>query len=199
MKTLTLFDRVVAGKTCVMSDWIDSQGYRANVGIVLMRDSGEVFLGQRTGARGWQFPQGGVLQGEHVEHALYRELQEEIGLERQHVTLMASTSDWIRYRLPKRYVRRGRGPTCIGQKQRWFLLRLAVPEDAAAFTFTNTSEPEFDGWRWANYWEPVREVIYFKRPVYVRMLTELAPTAFPGGAPPLPEWWQSEIAATVEE
>ena len=98
---------------------------------------------------------------------------------------MASTSDWIRYRLPKRYVRRGRGPTCIGQKQRWFLLRLAVPEDAAAFTFTNTSEPEFDGWRWANYWEPVREVIYFKRPVYVRMLTELAPTAFPGGAPPL--------------
>ena len=63
-----------------MSDWIDSQGYRANVGIVLMRDSGEVFLGQRTGARGWQFPQGGVRQGEPVEHALFRELEEEIGL-----------------------------------------------------------------------------------------------------------------------
>ena len=108
-----------------MSDWIDSQGYRANVGIVLMRDSGEVFLGQRTGARGWQFPQGGVRQGEAVEHALFRELEEEIGLQPQHVKLMGSTSDWIRYRLPKRYVRRGRGPTCIGQKQRWFLLRLA--------------------------------------------------------------------------
>ena len=96
-----------------------------------MRDNGEVFLGQRTGGRGWQFPQGGVRQGEPVEQALYRELQEEIGLTREHVTLAASTADWIRYRLPKRYVRRGRGPICIGQKQRWFLLRLAVPEAAA--------------------------------------------------------------------
>ncbi len=181
-----------------MSDWIDSEGYRANVGIVLMRDSGEVFLGQRAGGRGWQFPQGGVRQGEQVEHALYRELQEEIGLTREHVRLEGSTSDWIRYRLPKRYVRRGRGPTCIGQKQRWFLLRLAVPEGSVDFSFAHTSEPEFDGWRWANYWQPVREVIYFKRPVYVQMLTELATIAFPGGAPPLPEWWQSEIAAVAE-
>ena len=193
-----LFGRVSPGKTCVMSDWIDSQGFRANVGIVLMRDNGEVFLGQRTGGRGWQFPQGGVRQGEPLEQALFRELQEEIGLERQHVDLVASTADWIRYRLPKRYVRRGRGPTCIGQKQRWFLLRLAVPEADADFSFTHTTEPEFDGWRWANYWEPVREVIYFKRPVYVRMLTELAPTAFPGGPPPLPAWWQTEIAAAAD-
>ena len=95
-----------------MSDWIDAQGYRANVGIVLMRDTGEVFLGQRTGKRGWQFPQGGIRQGEPVEQALYRELQEEIGLERPQVSLVGQTSDWIRYKLPKRYVRRGRGPTC---------------------------------------------------------------------------------------
>jgi putative (di)nucleoside polyphosphate hydrolase len=95
-------------------------------------------------------------------------------------------------------VRRGRGPTCIGQKQRWFLLRLGIPESDLRFDFEHTNEPEFDGWRWANYWEPVREVIYFKRPVYVRMLTELAPKAFPSGAPPLPEWWQSELAAAAE-
>ncbi len=182
-----------------MSDWIDAEGYRANVGIVLMRDNGEVFLGQRTGGRGWQFPQGGVRQGEAVEQALYRELQEEIGLTREQVTLTGSTSDWLRYRLPKRYVRRGgRGPVCIGQKQRWFLLRLAIPESTVAFDFKHTSEPEFDAWRWSNYWEPVREVIYFKRPVYVRMLAELAAVAFPGGAPPLPDWWQSELAAAAE-
>ncbi|HEV8444408.1 MAG TPA: RNA pyrophosphohydrolase [Steroidobacteraceae bacterium] len=182
-----------------MSDWIDAEGYRANVGIVLMRDTGEVFLGQRTGGRGWQFPQGGVRQGEAVEQALYRELHEEIGLTREQVTLAGSTSDWLRYRLPKRYVRRGgRGPVCIGQKQRWFLLRLAVPESSVAFDFKHTSEPEFDAWRWSNYWEPVREVIYFKRPVYVRMLTELATVAFPGGSPPLPDWWQSELAAAAE-
>ncbi len=188
-----------SGKKSVMGDWIDSQGYRANVGIVLMRDNGEVFLGQRTGKRGWQFPQGGVRQGEPVEQALYRELREEIGLEREQVAVAASTADWIRYKLPKRYVRRGRGPTCIGQKQRWFLLRLAVPENDVEFNFTSTDEPEFDGWRWANYWEPVREVIYFKRTVYVRMLTELAVAAFPAGPPPLPEWWEAETAVAVED
>jgi putative (di)nucleoside polyphosphate hydrolase len=182
-----------------MSDVIDAEGYRANVGIVLMRDSGEVFLGQRTGGRGWQFPQGGVRQGEPIEAALFRELQEEIGLERRHVTLVGSTADWIRYRLPKRYLRRGRGPLCIGQKQRWFLLRLALPETSVEFKFTHTNEPEFDGWRWANYWEPVREVIYFKRPVYVRMLGELAAIAFPAGAPPKPEWWEAENAVAVAD
>jgi putative (di)nucleoside polyphosphate hydrolase len=199
MKRFALFVRVPPGKTSCMGDWIDAQGYRANVGIVLMRDTGEVFLGQRTGKRGWQFPQGGLRLGEPIEQALYRELQEEIGLERQQVLVVGSTADWIRYRLPKRYVRRGRGPTCIGQKQRWFLLKLAVPESTVQFNFTHTNEPEFDGWRWANYWEPVREVIYFKRPVYVRMLTELAAFAFPAGAPPLPEWWQAETAATAED
>src|SRR4029078_10110017 len=121
-----LFGRVAPGKTSSMSDWIDAEGYRANVVIVLMRDNGEVFLGQRTGGRGWQFPQGGVRQGEPVEQALYRELQEASGLRRERPVVAASTSDWLGYRLPKRYVRRARGPTCIGQKQRWFLLRLAV-------------------------------------------------------------------------
>jgi putative (di)nucleoside polyphosphate hydrolase len=101
-------------------------------------------------------------------------------------------------RLPARYQRRHSRPLCIGQKQRWFLLRLTAQESDVSFSFTHTSEPEFDGWRWSNYWEPVREVIYFKRPVYVRMLTELATFAFPDGAPPLPEWWQSEISAAAE-
>jgi len=194
-----LFGRVAPGKTVAMSDWIDAEGYRANVGIVLMRDNGEVFLGQRTGARGWQFPQGGIRQGEQIEQALFRELREEIGLDRPQVSLAGSTADWIRYKLPKRYVRRGRGPLCIGQKQRWYLLKLAIPEGAVEFNFTHTNEPEFDGWRWANYWDPVREVIYFKRPVYVQMLTELAPVAFPAGAPPKPEWWGSEIAVRAED
>ncbi len=179
-----------------MSDWIDGEGFRANVGIVLMRDSGEVFLGRRTGGRGWQFPQGGVRRGEPIEQALYRELEEEIGLEKHQVALLGSTADWIRYRLPKRYVRRGRGPMCIGQKQRWFLLKLAVSE--VDFNFTRTAEPEFDDWRWTNYWEPVREVIYFKRPVYVSMLTELAPIAYPDGAPPLPQWWESQVTGSAE-
>jgi putative (di)nucleoside polyphosphate hydrolase len=169
-----------------MSDVIDPDGFRANVGIVLLKGT-EVFLGRRTGARGWQFPQGGMRSGETLEQALFRELNEEIGITQPHVTILGQTERWLRYRLPARYIRRNQRPVCTGQKQRWFLLRL---DGEATFDFTRTAEPEFDSWRWVPYWEPVREVIYFKRPVYVRALTELAALAFPRGQqPPYPPWW----------
>jgi putative (di)nucleoside polyphosphate hydrolase len=170
-----------------MSDVIDNDGFRANVGIILMRDEGEVFLGRRAGGRGWQFPQGGMRHGENFEQALYRELHEEIGLDSTQVDLVGRTDRWLRYRLPARFVRRDRRPVCIGQKQRWFLLRLKRPD--ARFEFAGTDEPEFDEWRWVNYWEPVREVIYFKRPVYMRALEELAPLVFPEGGQTPPAWW----------
>jgi putative (di)nucleoside polyphosphate hydrolase len=170
-----------------MNDVIDSDGFRANVGIVLMRGDGEVFLGRRVGGRGWQFPQGGVRSGEGLEEAVLRELHEEVGLRSAHVEIAGQTAGWLRYRLPARYVRRNSTPLCIGQKQRWFLLKLR--RDDVAFDLGLTQEPEFDAWRWVDYWEPVREVIYFKRPVYARALTELADSAFPQGHPPLPAWW----------
>jgi len=178
-----------------MSDVIDSDGFRANVGIILMRGAGEVFLGRRSGGRGWQFPQGGVRQGEQLEQALYRELHEEVGLVRPDVELVGRTAKWLRYRLPSRYVRRNRHPVCIGQKQRWFLLRLK--RDDAQFVFDGTAEPEFDQWRWVPYWEPAREVIYFKRPVYKRALAELAGLAFPGGQPSPPDWW-NEVSSSAD-
>jgi putative (di)nucleoside polyphosphate hydrolase len=172
-----------------MNDLIDAEGYRANVGIVLLRDTGQVFLGRRTGGRGWQFPQGGVRQGESPEDAVYRELHEEIGLTRADVELVAQTADWLHYTLPKRYQRRNGSSFVIGQKQRWFLLRFGQAN--ARFSFDHTAEPEFDDYRWADYWEPVREVIFFKRPVYVRALQELAPIAYPAGVPPYPDWWDA--------
>lgn len=174
-------------------DIIDSHGFRANVGIVLMRERGDVFLGRRAraGGRGWQFPQGGVREGEDLEEAVFRELHEEVGLRVGDVELMGRTAEWLRYRLPSRYVRRNSLPLCIGQKQRWFLLRLR--HEPVAFDFTSTAEPEFDEWRWAPFWEPVREVIYFKRKVYRRALTELAPLAFPAGQPALPPWWDEVL------
>ena len=123
-----------------MKDLIDAEGFRANVGIVLMRDGGDVFLGRRsTGGRGWQFPQGGMAEGEGPEEALYRELREETGLDRGDVTLLGGTAHWLRYRLPNRYIRRNRHPLCIGQKQRWFLLR--VKRDDARFELASSAEP----------------------------------------------------------
>jgi putative (di)nucleoside polyphosphate hydrolase len=175
-----------------LNDFIDADGFRANVGIVLIRDDRRVFLGGRTGGRGWQFPQGGVRRNESAEEALYRELKEEIGLDPPDVEMLAFTRQWLRYRLPRQYVRRNSHPPCIGQKQRWFMLRLVGPEDR--LHFDSTDEPEFEDWRWVDYWTPVREVIYFKRAVYARALDELARRAFPGDPPLLPEWSEQEKA-----
>ena len=169
-----------------MTDLIDAQGFRANVGIVLIRDSGDVFLGGRRDGRGWQFPQGGVRQDESAEQALFRELREEIGLESDDVEVLAATRNWLRYRLPRRYVRRRSKPLCIGQKQRWFLLRLRAAK--SRLRPDTTARPEFDRWRWVSWWQPVEEVIHFKRQEYVRELTELAPLLAPLEVPAPPAW-----------
>lgn len=167
-------------------DRIDSQGYRANVGIILSDDTGLVLLGGRIGQAGWQFPQGGMRVSESPRQAMYRELGEEIGLGRDDVQVLGATSGWLRYRLPDRYVRRDTLPRCIGQKQRWFLLRLLASKDRLRPDTTAT--PEFDRWRWVQYWQPVEEVIHFKRRVYAIALEQLAPLLVPGPPPPQPAW-----------
>jgi len=170
-----------------MGDVIDRDGFRANVGIVLMHGDGRLFIGRRSGGRGWQFPQGGMKRGELPEEALFRELGEEIGLKREDVEIIGRTRNWLRYRLPARYQRRDSRPRCIGQKQRWFMLRLKQADPQ--FRFDTTGEPEFDRWRWVDYWQPIREVIYFKRTVYARALHELGAQVFPKDLPPYPAWW----------
>ena len=169
-------------------DSIDEQGFRANVGIILTDGSGRVLIAGRRGRGGWQFPQGGIRPEETVEGAMFRELREEVGLMPSDVELVGATEGWLRYRLPERYIRREQRPLCIGQKQRWFLLQLFG--DIERLRFDLTDEPEFDRCRWVDYWRPVKEVIYFKRPVYVRALRELGPLAFPNAMPPPPPtWW----------
>ena len=169
------------------NDWIDKEGFRANVGIILVNDDGKLMLGGRVGARGWQFPQGGMLRDEDAETAMFRELEEEVGLGGDDVEVLGVTQDWLHYRLPKKYVRKNSKPLCIGQKQRWFLLRLVTSPDKIRFDLGD--EPEFDRVRWVNFWRPVNEVIYFKRRVYARALHELGESAYPGGMPARPRWW----------
>ncbi len=151
---------------------IDADGFRANVGIILANTQGQVLLAKRIESDSWQFPQGGINRGETPLDAMYRELYEEVGLLPQHVQLLGMTRDWLRYRLPKRYVRVGQEPLCIGQKQKWFLLRL--DEKYTKFIRFDTAIPEFDEWAWVSYWYPLGQVIPFKRGVYQKALFELA-------------------------
>lgn len=169
------------------TDHIDSDGFRANVGIILANAEGKLLLAGRAGSKGWQFPQGGVRVGETPEQAMFRELEEEVGLRSADVQVLGSTRDWLRYRLPRRYVRHGTKPLCIGQKQRWFILKLTSPDEHVRVDGCAT--PEFDRWRWVDFWKPVNEVIYFKRRVYARALHELGPYVYPAGLPPQPRWW----------
>ena len=179
------------------NDWIDDEGFRANVGIILTNDNGKLMLGGRVGARGWQFPQGGILRDEDPETAMFRELEEEVGLSDDDVEMLGVTSDWLRYRLPNKFVRKNSKPLCIGQKQRWFLLRLVSSPDKVRFDLGE--EPEFDRVRWVDFWRPVNEVIYFKRRVYVRALHELGETAYPGGLPAQPRWWPRRWRAAFDK
>lgn len=169
------------------NDWIDEEGFRANVGIILTNGDGKLMLGGRVGAKGWQFPQGGMFEGESAEAAMYRELEEEVGLTSGDVELLGVTRDWLRYRLPERFIRKNSMPRCIGQKQRWFMLSLRAPVERVRFDRSDT--PEFDRIRWVSYWRPVNEVIYFKRRVYASALHELGRTAYPGAMPTPPRWW----------
>jgi len=152
---------------------VDAEGFRPNVGIILSNEQGRVLWAKRIGQNAWQFPQGGLSPGESAEQALYRELREELGLDPEHVVILGRTEDWLRYRLPKRYIRRGRVPMCIGQKQIWFLLRLKA--DESAIRFDRCERPEFDGFRWVDFWYPLRDVVSFKRDVYRAAMRELAP------------------------
>ena len=152
---------------------IDSDGFRPNVGIMLANDQGQLLWARRVGGHdAWQFPQGGISAGESPEQALYRELHEEVGLSPGAVELLGATKGWLRYRLPRRFIREGQKPVCIGQKQKWFLLRL-LETDAAVQLHLN-DKPEFDHWQWVSYWYPLNQVISFKREVYRRAMKELA-------------------------
>ncbi|CAM3736254.1 RNA pyrophosphohydrolase [Polynucleobacter antarcticus] len=156
---------------------LDREGYRPNVGIVLLNSRNEVFWGKRVGQHSWQFPQGGIQHGESPEQAMYRELHEEVGLLSEHVQIIGRTKDWLRYDVPEEFLRRQHSAknhraSYRGQKQIWFLLRLVGSD--GDIQLDATEHPEFDDWRWIPFWIQLDSVIDFKREVYQLALSELA-------------------------
>lgn len=155
---------------------LDREGYRPNVGIILVNQKNEVFWGKRIREHSWQFPQGGINHGESPVQAMFRELHEEVGLKPEHVRILGRTRNWLRYNVPDNFVRRESRGYYKGQKQIWFLLRLVGKDSDVSLRATN--HPEFDAWRWSRYWVPLDSVIEFKREVYMQALNELSKIIF---------------------
>ncbi len=151
---------------------IDGDGYRPNVGIIVANDQGRVLWARRAGQDAWQFPQGGINSNEGIEEALFRELKEETGLDPENVEIVGCTRGWLRYKLPRRLLRQN-SSAFVGQKQKWYLLKM-LAEDAAV-SFSHSETPEFDYWRWVSYWYPLGQVVSFKQEVYRKAMKELAP------------------------
>ena len=147
-------------------------GFRLNVCIVLCNDANQVLIAQRfEGRNWWQFPQGGIHRGETPTEAMYRELYEEIGLRPHQVSVIAQTPRWFRYRLPRDRI--PREIPGIGQKQKWFLLRLRSPDHVIDLARSD-EEPEFARWTWVDFWEPLRRTVRFKHRVYREALEHLS-------------------------
>ena len=169
MATQEAAHRTAESLGCTM---LDREGFRPNVGIILLNSHNEVWWGKRVREHSWQFPQGGIKYGETPEQAMFRELEEEVGLRAEHVKIVGRTRDWLRYEVPDRFIKRDIRGHYRGQKQIWFLLRM-VGRDCDV-NLRLTAHPEFDAWRWHEYWVPLDVVIEFKRDVYQRALQELS-------------------------
>ncbi|MFZ6843931.1 RNA pyrophosphohydrolase [Undibacterium sp. RuTC16W] len=151
---------------------LDREGFRPNVGIILLNANNEVWWGKRVREHSWQFPQGGIKYGESPEQAMFRELEEETGLLPEHVKVIGRTRDWLRYEVPDHFIKREIRGHYRGQKQIWFLLRMLGRDCDVNLRASN--HPEFDAWRWHEYWVPLDVVIEFKRGVYQLALQELS-------------------------
>ena len=147
--------------------------YRSCVVAVIVGPKNKVLRCQRIDHDGWQFPQGGIDQGESPLEAVLRETKEEVGLEEQDIEIIFETKDWFKYDVPRdkrpKYFRRN---VYKGQKQKWFLARLL--SDDTKINLHASRPIEFDDWVWVSFWAPLDQVIEFKRDVYKKALEELS-------------------------
>ena len=151
---------------------LDKNGFRSNIAMIVSNGCGKVLLAKRIGQNSWQFPQGGIDGDEAPKDALFRELKEEIGLDQKDVEILKQSSQWFKYKIPPNLQRKRSKQVCIGQKKKWFYLKLV--SDESNIKLDLTSNPEFDEWQWVNYWYPISAVISFKKKVYQQALREFA-------------------------
>jgi len=142
--------------------------YRPNVAAIIVSSRYpsvcEIFIAERNDIKDvWQFPQGGIDEGETSTEALFRELEEEIGT--KDVDIVHEYPDWMQYDFPDRIAKKMHPYS--GQKQRYYLVKLKP----GAKINLDTEHPEFKDHKFINYKEVMDYVTYFKRPIYQKVLS----------------------------
>ena len=149
----------------------NNDGYRPNVAMVVIHSMNKVLICRRKNTRTWQFPQGGIDNGEDIKKAMYRELSEEVGLGKDDVNLVGESEGTITYDIPKTIRSKVLGGKFKGQEQKWFLLKLK--KDNNEIKLDNEAFPEFDEYEWVSFWQPLNRIVDFKREAYREALSEL--------------------------
>ena len=150
---------------------IKEKGYRLNVGIIVANSEGKLLFCKRKNSDNWQFPQGGIDKNEDPFLAAFRELYEEVGIQKDKVKLIKESENWYKYDLPRKYKKNNfLWNDFKGQKQKWFLFKLI---EEVMIDLNNENNPEFEEFDWVDYWKPLDEIVEFKREIYKKVLFEL--------------------------
>jgi len=142
------------------------EAYRAGVGMVIFNKKGEVFVAERIDSKNsWQFPQGGIDEGEEPKDTVFREMEEEIGT--RNAKIIGMMDEWTYYDFPP-HVAKKMGTQLRGQRHQWVALRfLGNDDDIKLDTYI---EPEFSRWKWVPIEDLLKEIVMFKRDAYTKII-----------------------------
>jgi putative (di)nucleoside polyphosphate hydrolase len=154
----------------------EESNYRLNVGLIIVNTYGKVLICKRKNSNQWQFPQGGIDEGESPIEAAKREIFEEVGIKPSKIKVLGKIKDWVKYEIPKELAKKSfKKKGIVGQKQKWFIFKV---KSEACISFVNDPDNEFDDFAWVSYWHPIALIVSFKKEVYRNVLAELLPIYF---------------------
>ena len=154
----------------------EESNYRLNVGLIIVNNYGKVLICKRKNSNQWQFPQGGIDEGESPMEAAKREIFEEVGIKPSKIKVLGKIKDWVKYEIPKELAKKSfKNKGIVGQKQKWFIFKI---KSEACISFVNDPDNEFDDFAWVSYWRPIALIVSFKKEVYRNVLAELLPIYF---------------------
>ena len=150
--------------------------YRPNAGIIIFNKQGKLLWCKRRTGDGWQFPQGGIDEGELPEEAIFRETYEEVGLDESKIRILKENERWVNYDVPRDKIPRDfsfKNRKFKGQTQKWFLAEFLGEDHDIDLNLHD--QIEFTQWTWSTYWHPIKAGVEFKRNAYRQVLNDFLP------------------------